>query len=61
MILFANSKLTYSEINIETYIDSNANTNIDIDSNTDTYTKQSWWLQPYYPCDKAQKPHTGLW
>ena len=41
MILFANSKLTYSEINTDTYIDSNtdsdSDTDIDIDINT--YTK----------------------
>ena len=37
MILFANSKLTYSEINTDTYIDSNIKTNIDTDSNTNTY------------------------
>jgi hypothetical protein len=37
MILFANSKLTYSKINTNTYIDSNTYTNIDINSNTDTY------------------------
>ena len=43
IILFENSKLTYSEINTDTDIDSNidldSDTNIDLDINT--YTKQS--------------------
>ncbi len=43
IILFENSKLTYSEINTDTDIDPNidldSDTNIDLDINT--YTKQS--------------------